>query len=410
MKQIRPQFEVPPRMEWGLATGEYVRRGGAVLKASGTPGGGQLVAWLREVPFDQSPGQEQIRPAGRVASAFGLERAALSVLQLGATVTVGAAIAQLGARIERKLDEMHLHLAVIEKTTGQLLQNQEDDLIAELRAMMERAANDCSSGNKRDLKATWNLAQALRHKLQRRAESAVQDALTAIDNCPSEHCGDSLRKSDEIILPSLVRLRQLACATWLETKLRAEMGDAAKAVSEGDALRDCLKEQRQRLMQTLLCGTVDDTWRKNGKWLFAHLLHSKLRDALPATRVDSWLRQFGRDEVQDLASCMDFLRAQPSSDLAKVYDGRIYSGDQVRSVGLLATYVDGTTADLDRLDGLVEELKFCNSKKISMKKYRDAFQLPEEIPSGQTHVLFTNPEAFSRSARRRRHETPTRSF
>jgi hypothetical protein len=137
---IRVAFEVPLEIARGLASGEMVRRGGVIQRASGNSKG-QVVAWLRElgtlVPEGgsvASPVAEQLKTLQMATSALAVGQALTLGFSVLSFVILNRKLTALSAKVDGVLKE----LASVKEELAWLDRRQDIALEAHLRGALDQ--------------------------------------------------------------------------------------------------------------------------------------------------------------------------------------------------------------------------------------------------------------------------------
>ncbi|QTA90699.1 hypothetical protein [Desulfonema magnum] len=401
--ELKTVFDIPDHIYAGILKGKYVRTGGVIQGAAGTPEAGNVVMWLREISSGPLPSDSLMKSSPFLPNALGMAGSVASILNLGATVCFGIKILKKLGSVEQKMDHLDQKTDHLQQTTelgfasvlNQLgaIEQKADHLqwtvelgFASVLNQLDRLAEYHEAEIIAELKTAAELswtAQFLEPDSQQRIfriEQALAMAAKSLekltvlaknslnDNIENFRRGAMLRNADESVISNLQRLRQAILALSLRASIHAEAGD----------FKSCSQrlENLHREFKSLFIEFGHAFFRGRGKGLiYDDLLNKSWKGVISPQRVDIWSRRFDR-KTKGIFNILEEFRGT-NVTMTSIDKDRPWAYSTMKNIPVFCDLLDGIYEDLERLEGHLAEYKNAASQDLSVHEYRKMLEIKE---------------------------------
>lgn len=362
-------FEIPEYVEEGIKLGKFVRTGGVIQWAPGTPQGGKIVTWLRET--SPNPLSTDVLPA-----CLGIVTPITSILNLGATVCFGVAILKKLGILEKKIDKLQWTVEMGFKSVlnylKELIKYKEIEMIAEVKSAAELAWSaqflepDSNQRIARIEQALGQISLAL-EKILLHTEDNMNNTIEKFKTAVYFENWKKVCGSPQTLV-SLERFRFACSAVSLKASIYAEANDLENSCN---SLKKNI-EKLENLLNSLGFAFLVD---KKGGINHHFLLNKSFKKFLPVKRIETLASRFDK-ERKTIYDILEYCR-EYSCDI--INKKNFLSPQSLKNFSKFLDLLDGAYEDLQRLKGYALEYKYMLDKNLKLQNYRELLKI-EDAP------------------------------
>ncbi|QTA90703.1 hypothetical protein [Desulfonema magnum] len=401
--ELKTVFDIPDHIYAGILKGKYVRTGGVIQGAAGTPEAGNVVMWLREISPGPLPSDSLMKNNSFLPNALGMAGSVASILNLGATVCFGMKILNKLGSVEQKMDHLDQKTDHLQQTTelgfasvlNQLgaIEQKADHLqwtvelgFASVLNQLDRLAEYHEAEIIAELKTAAELswtAQFLEPDSQQRifrieqALGIIVKTLEKITILAQNNLDDNIEyfrstsggigMAGEAVISNLRRLRQAILALSLRASIHAEAGD----------FKSCSQrlENLHREFKNLFIEFGYAFFRGKGRrFIYDDLLNKCWKGVISPQKVDILSKRF---DPKTNGICNIIEEFREAKGVIPIQRDVSWSDSTMKNFPVFCDLLDGIYEDLERLEGHLAEYKNAASQDLSVHEYRKMLEIKE---------------------------------